>query len=129
MRVWMNEVMSRGSSRCVGPAASDWAPLPTQNLVGRCDIGGQHDLRDAALPLTHQELALGTAIGVPTQRAEDRFDGVVAQPVSELGLIVDGADGRDRGGEHLPCGESVGGVLWRGPAELLLELLDELGVL
>src|SRR6476660_7988409 len=104
MRVWTKAVMICDSLRRSGPMASplsDHTALPV------------HDLGDPALPLTHEELALGTAVGVPAQWTEDGLDGVGAQPVRELGLVVIGPDGGHGGGDDLSGGESVRGIFRR----------------
>src|SRR3954453_13877699 len=82
------------------PPAADRpsAPCPSRSGVllddglRRRDGLRQQDLRLAVLPLADQELALRRARLVPLQRAEDRVDGVAADPVGELVLVVDRAD-------------------------------------
>src|SRR4051812_31601435 len=63
--------------------------LALDDLVARRRRLGQHDLRLAVLPLADEELALRRAGVIPLQRPEDRVDGVRAQPVGELLLVVD----------------------------------------
>src|SRR4051812_20113205 len=84
---------------CLPDAARPAAPHPSRagfplhdRLRGRRRLR-QHDLRLAALPLADEELALRRAGLVPLQRAEDRVHGVAADPVGELRLVVDAADG------------------------------------
>src|SRR5919112_6599476 len=111
------------------------APYPSRSgvllddgLRGRGRLR-QHDLRLAVLPLADQELALRRAGLVPLQRAEDRVDAVAADPVGELVLVADRADGLDRRLHDLRRGERVGRVLGRlARAEHLVERLDELRV-
>src|SRR3954454_16761540 len=119
--VWTNWVTRRDD-------ASLRARLPARDdLVGRRGLVGQHDLGLAVLPLADEELALRAAVLGPAQRAEDRVDRVLAQPVGELELVVDRADAVDGRGHHLGGGVGVGGVLGHlGAAEHLLVLGDEL---
>jgi hypothetical protein len=101
------------------------------DLVRRGCLLGQHDLGLAVLPLADEELPLGPPGLVPAERAEDRLDLVVAQPVGELDLVgaLDRADRLDRGLHHLRGGIGVGRVLGHlGAAVHLLVLGDELFV-
>src|SRR4051794_39372234 len=108
---WTSSVMV--ASGAVGPdggppaAVRPSAPCPSRcgvllddGLRGRLRLR-EDDLGLAVLPLTDQELALRRARLVPPERPEDRVDAVAADPVRELRLIADAADGLDRRLHHL----------------------------
>src|SRR3954470_1717102 len=136
---WTSSVMV--ASGTVGPdGGPPTAVRPSEPCPSRCgallDDGlrrrrrlRQHDLRLAVLPLADQELALRRARLIPLERAEDRGDAVAADPIGELVLVVDRADGLDRRLHDLRRGERVARVLRRlAGAEHLVERLDELAV-
>src|SRR5512133_1657381 len=142
MSAWRNSVTGRaypGNPRRADPAAPRGAVLPVplpgalwlpprDDLVGGGRLLRQDDLRDPALPLADEELAFRATLVVPAQRAEDRVDLVVTQPVRqlELTLLVDRPDPLDGRLEHLRCRVRVGRVLRDlGAAEHLLVLGDE----
>src|SRR4051794_25304683 len=139
MIAWTNSVMvaSPGCRPSGTPpgAARPAAPYPSRarglldDGLGRRRRLRQHDLRLAVLPLADQELALRGARLVPLERPEDRVHGVRADPVGQLRLVADAADGLDRGLHDLRRGERVRRVLGRlAAAEHRVERLDELGV-
>src|SRR3954451_8366973 len=106
MMAWTNSVMvvspdCRPSGAPPG-AARPAAPYPSRarglldDGLGRRGRLRQHDLRLAVLPLADQYLPLRGARLVPLERPEDGVHGVRADPVRELGLVADAADGLDR---------------------------------
>src|ERR671914_601789 len=123
IRAWRNSVTGRLQPG--GGLLSAARRVPAgEDLVSRGRLLGQNDLRHAALPLAHEELALRAAGVVPGQRSEDGVDLVLAQPVGQLdlALALDRADRVHRRLEHLRRGVGVGCVLRR-------LLADRLGVL
>src|SRR5829696_7722009 len=133
---WMNCVSARSSEGGRGGRARSTARpaslllrpirLRVHDVVGgrrvlRCD-----DLLVAVLPLCEQERLLRRAGLVPAEGPEDRLHLVVVEPVGELLLVVDRADGLDRGLQDLRGGVSVGGVLGRVGVVLRLVRSEEL---
>src|ERR687885_240528 len=87
-----DRVLPSRSARPAAPNPSRAGVLLDDGLRSRGRLR-EHDLRLAVLPLADQELALRRARLVPLERAEDRVDRVAADPVGELVLVVDAADG------------------------------------
>src|SRR5690606_35008450 len=99
-RFWTSCVMSAGASR----------ELSHDDGVGGGGRLRKDELHPAVLPLADEELPDRAAVIVPLQFAEDGLHAVGAQPVGHRGLVLDVADGLDRGLQHLPGGEGVRGV-------------------
>src|SRR5215213_2369499 len=128
MSAWRNSVTGRAyrpdprGAPCGRPTRSPPTPVllpaalgapPRNDLVRGSRLLRQDDLGHATLPLADEELALRPAELIPAQRAEDRVDLVLAEPVGELHLAVavDRPDRLHGRVEHLRRGVGVRGVL------------------